>query len=99
MINDYLEVDAAAAIARQFDASDAPLVIADYADNPGAGAYGDATNLLNSLLEAGVPRTGSCAMWLRTEIALMDPLVRAWINAPVYRRVPFETKLLAARCY
>jgi len=55
VINDYLEVDAAAAIARQFDASDAPLVIADYADNPGAGAYGDATNLLNSLLEAGVP--------------------------------------------
>jgi microcystin degradation protein MlrC len=54
VINDYLEVDAAAAIARQFDASEGPLIIADYADNPGAGGYGDSTNLLNALLEAGV---------------------------------------------
>ena len=54
VLNDYLDVDAAAAIARQFDASAGPLVIADYADNPGAGGYGDATNLLRALLEAGV---------------------------------------------
>ncbi|HUV23612.1 MAG TPA: M81 family metallopeptidase [Gammaproteobacteria bacterium] len=54
VINDYLEVDAAAAIALQFDAREGPLVIADYADNPGAGAYGDATNLLRALLAAGV---------------------------------------------
>lgn len=32
-----------------------PLIIADYADNPGSGAYGDATNLLAALLDAGVP--------------------------------------------
>ncbi|HHV66648.1 M81 family metallopeptidase [Brucella intermedia] len=31
-----------------------PLVIADYADNPGAGGYGDSTALLAALLEAGV---------------------------------------------
>ena len=36
-----------------FDASKGPLVIADYADNPGAGAYGDATALLQALLDAG----------------------------------------------
>jgi microcystin degradation protein MlrC len=30
------------------------LVIADYADNPGAGSYGDAPGLLSALLEAGV---------------------------------------------
>ena len=29
-------------------------MIADYSDNPGAGSYGDATNLLKALLEAGV---------------------------------------------
>jgi microcystin degradation protein MlrC len=29
-------------------------VIADYADNPGAGGYGDSTALLGALLEAGV---------------------------------------------
>ncbi|MEZ5926358.1 MAG: M81 family metallopeptidase [Hyphomicrobiaceae bacterium] len=31
-----------------------PVVIADYADNPGAGAYGDATDLLKAMLEARV---------------------------------------------
>lgn len=35
-----------------------PLVIADYADNPGAGSYGDAPGLLTALLDAGV--TGAC---------------------------------------
>ncbi len=29
-----------------------PLVIADYSDNPGAGAYGDATTLLRAMIEA-----------------------------------------------
>jgi microcystin degradation protein MlrC len=29
-------------------------VIADYADNPGSGAYGDATNLLAAMLDAGL---------------------------------------------
>ncbi|MGE0723150.1 MAG: M81 family metallopeptidase [Alphaproteobacteria bacterium] len=31
-----------------------PLVIADSADNPGGGAYGDSTNILKALLDAGV---------------------------------------------
>lgn len=31
-----------------------PIVIADYADNPGAGAYGDATLLLEVMLAAGL---------------------------------------------
>lgn len=52
--NDFLEVDTAAAIARGFDAARGPLVIADYADNPGSGAYGDATNLLAAMLDAGL---------------------------------------------
>ncbi len=54
VMNDYLDVDTAAAIARQHEAREGPLVIADYADNPGAGGYGDSTNLLRALLEAGV---------------------------------------------
>lgn len=32
--------------------TDRPLVIADYSDNPGAGAYGDATTLLRAMIEA-----------------------------------------------
>jgi microcystin degradation protein MlrC len=50
--NDFLDVERAAEIARGFDASQGPLVIADYADNPGSGAYGDATNLLWAMLDA-----------------------------------------------
>lgn len=51
--NAFLSPAEAAAVARDFDAGRGPLVIADYADNPGAGAYGDATALLAALLEAG----------------------------------------------
>jgi len=54
VMNDYLTVEAAAAIAAAFDAQGGPLVIADYADNPGAGGYGDSTALLGALLDAGV---------------------------------------------
>lgn len=51
--NVFIEVDEAAAEALSWR-SDKPLVIADYADNPGAGAYGDSTALLKGLLDAGV---------------------------------------------
>jgi microcystin degradation protein MlrC len=57
-LNDYLSVEAAAKLAVAFDADDGTLVIADYADNPGGGGYGDSTNLLRSLLDAGV--TDAC---------------------------------------
>jgi len=54
VLNDYLTVETAAAVAAGYDPRTGPLVIADYADNPGAGAYGDSTALLGALLEAGV---------------------------------------------
>ncbi len=54
VLNDYLTVEAVASVAKAFDPMNGPLVIADYADNPGAGAYGDSTALLGALLEAGV---------------------------------------------
>ncbi len=54
VLNDYLTVEAAAAVAAAFDSQKGPLVIADYADNPGAGGYGDSTALLGALLAAGV---------------------------------------------
>jgi microcystin degradation protein MlrC len=55
-LNDYLSVEAAAALAVAFDSGDGPLVIADYADNPGGGGYGDSTNLLRALRDAGVTK-------------------------------------------
>jgi len=54
VLNDYLGVEAAARAALAFKAGQGPLVIADYADNPGAGSYGDSTTLLQALLDAGV---------------------------------------------
>jgi len=54
VLNDYLSVGEAAAIAAAYEPNEAPLVIADYADNPGAGGYGDSTDLLRALLDAGV---------------------------------------------
>jgi microcystin degradation protein MlrC len=45
-------------IAATYEPDNGPLVIADYADNPGAGGYGDSTALLRALLKAGV--TNAC---------------------------------------
>ncbi len=55
--NTYLGVDEAAALAGSHDGGGRPLIIADYADNPGGGAYGDATNLLRAMLDAGLEDT------------------------------------------
>ncbi len=53
-LNTYLSVEQAGAMAATWETGAGPLVIADYADNPGAGAYGDSTALLSALLAAGV---------------------------------------------
>ena len=58
VLNDYLSVTEAAAIAATYEPDNGPLVIADYADNPGAGGYGDSTDLLRELLNVGV--TNAC---------------------------------------
>lgn len=58
VLNDYLSVTKAAALAATHQSHNGPLVIADYADNPGAGGYGDSTELLRALLETGV--TNAC---------------------------------------
>ena len=52
----FTPLAAAVALARAGASETRPLVIADYADNPGAGAYGDATALLAALLQADVQR-------------------------------------------
>jgi microcystin degradation protein MlrC len=53
-INSYVSTAEAAAEAKTFDAGAGPLLIADYADNPGGGGYGDGTNLLAALVAADV---------------------------------------------
>ncbi len=42
------------AAARQGVPGGPPLILADFADNPAAGAYGDSPNLLRHMLEAGL---------------------------------------------
>ncbi|TKT74461.1 M81 family metallopeptidase [Aquamicrobium sp. LC103] len=39
-----------------------PLVISDYSDNPGSGAYGDATTLLRAILDARLTNVGFYAI-------------------------------------
>jgi microcystin degradation protein MlrC len=49
-----LPVNEAVRLAKAGKPGDKPLVIADYTDNPGGGGYGDATALLQGLIEGGV---------------------------------------------
>lgn len=72
-LNTYMSVADAAAHAVNWKTGGGPLVIADYADNPGSGAYGDATALLGALLDAGV--TDGCFG------PLIDPQAAAQLQA------------------
>jgi len=56
-INRFYTVAQAARLCADFAASagSGTMVVADYADNPGGGAYGDSTALLAALLAEGVP--------------------------------------------
>jgi microcystin degradation protein MlrC len=74
----FIEVDEAAAEALAWQ-GDRPLVIADYADNPGAGSYGDSTALLKGLLDAGVKG------------AVFSPMVDAEAAAELHRRKEGDT--------
>ena len=81
-LDPFLNVDQAAAEALAWRGP-RPLVIADYADNPGAGAYGDSTALLKGLLDAGV--TG----------AVLAPMVDAGAAALLHRHREGDTVTLA----
>ncbi|MHC1550583.1 M81 family metallopeptidase [Phyllobacterium sp. K27] len=74
----FIEVDEAAAEALAWR-GDQPLVIADYADNPGAGSYGDSTALLKGLLDVGVKG------------AVFAPMVDAEAAAELHRHRQGET--------
>ena len=78
-LNTYLSVEEAAVEAANFDHTSGPLVIADYADNPGGGGYGDSTNLLAALLAADVKQ------------ACFGPMVDGEAAAELHRRTVGET--------
>jgi microcystin degradation protein MlrC/sRNA-binding protein len=56
VVNRFLDVQEAAAVCAAHPVDGRPIIVAEYSDNPGGGAYGDATALLGALLEAGVGR-------------------------------------------
>ncbi|SEG76609.1 M81 family metallopeptidase [Bosea lathyri] len=53
-VTDFLSVEAAVAEAMSYRATKGPLIIADYADNPGGGGYGDSTELLRAMIAGGL---------------------------------------------
>jgi microcystin degradation protein MlrC len=58
-----LTAKAAVARAMANGRAGAPVVIADYADNPGGGGYGDATGLLSAMLEARLENAAFCPVY------------------------------------
>jgi microcystin degradation protein MlrC len=58
MVTPFLSVEDAVAEAAAYVATSGPLIIADYADNPGGGGYGDATGLLKGMIAADL--NGAC---------------------------------------
>ena len=52
VVTPFLSVEEAVAEAKTYVATKGPLIIADYADNPGGGGYGDATGLLKGMIDA-----------------------------------------------
>ena len=53
----------AIAAAREAPAAGAPVVIADFADNPGGGGYGDATGLLRAMIEGDLRNAAFATIW------------------------------------
>ncbi len=84
IMNRFMAVDEAAQICRDHDAAGGgPIIVADYADNPGGGGYGDATNLLAALLHAGI--TDACFG------PIVDPqTVQQLRDVPVGATVPVQ---------
>ncbi len=54
----FTSLNEAIAEAARPSSVDKPLIISDYSDNPGSGAYGDGTTLLRAVLDAGLTNVG-----------------------------------------
>ena len=78
-LNHYYTVDEAAAYCRVRPQLQRPIVVADYSDNPGGGAYGDSTNLLAALLRHQVSN------------ACFGPMVDAAVAQQLHQHQPGDT--------
>ena len=57
-----------------------PVVVADYSDNPGSGAYSDCTAMIAALLDAGIYNAAAGALW---DPAAATELAKAGVGARV----------------
>ena len=80
VLNRYWSVEEAAHHAATFEPINGPLIIADYADNPGAGAYGDSTALLKALLDVGV---GNVCFGPIVDASVVEQLQRCAIGSSI----------------
>ncbi|TAJ31940.1 M81 family metallopeptidase [Bosea sp. (in: a-proteobacteria)] len=78
-VTDFLSVEQAVAEAASYVATSGPLIIADYADNPGGGGYGDATGLLAAMIAADL------------DDACFGPMVDPEVAADLRRTQPGST--------
>jgi len=94
---EFCSVDDAMVLARAGTPNDRPVVLADFADNPAGGAYGDSPNLLRAMLEAGLQNAAFAtladpeavqAAWAAGEGAVIDLILGG-------RRTPCLTPPLA----
>ncbi|MFM9937937.1 MAG: M81 family metallopeptidase [Hyphomicrobiaceae bacterium] len=58
----YATVAEAIAVARAKGRAGAPVVLADYSDNPGGGGYSDSTGVLRGMIEAKLPSAAIAAI-------------------------------------
>ena len=107
VLNDYLSPQAACQIALDHVLHDGPLIIADYADNPGAGAYGDATALLAAMVDANLdnacfgPLVDPAAVSMLDALAIGDRtrIALGGRTAPDFGGGPLELDVtLVAKC-
>ncbi|MGO4171852.1 M81 family metallopeptidase [Bosea sp. TAF32] len=78
-VTPFLTVEEAVAEAAGYVATSGPLIIADYADNPGGGGYGDATGLLKGMIAADL------------KDACFGPIVDPEAAAELHRAKPGST--------
>lgn len=83
----------------------APVIVADYTDAPGGGAYGDATVLLRAMIEAELPDAAFAAIWdppaaaaahAAGEGASLDLRLGGWID-PQFSDAPIEARAQVIR--
>lgn len=79
VVTPFLSVEDAVAEAKSYVATSGPLIIADYADNPGGGGYGDATGLLKAMIAADL------------RDACFGPIVDPEAAAELHRSTPGAT--------